>query len=127
MPDVPAETVTLEGETDSEKLLEDEPELVAPQPERTRPRAARASMHERRRIRRKRQLIKPARSNPTDPKPGAVKGNMALEEIVAVLALWKAWTLPLWTEALEQFAVPVYSVNVSLTALVPLTVAFEML
>ena len=78
------------------------------------------------RVRRKRQPTKPARSSPTEPKPGAVKGIVVLEEILVVFALWKAWTLPLWTEALEQFAVPVYSVNVSFTALVPLTVAFEM-
>ena len=50
MPDVPAETVKLEGETDKEKLLVDELELDAPQPERTKPRATRASMHERMRI-----------------------------------------------------------------------------
>ena len=107
MPDVPAETVTVEGETDKEKLLEDELELDPPQPERTKPRAARASMHERARIRRKRQPIKPARSNPVEPRTGAVIGSMELEEILAVLALWKVCIFPLRTEALEQFAVPV--------------------
>lgn len=107
MPDVPAETVTLEGETDSEKLLEDELELALPQPERTRPRAARASTHERTRVRRRHQPTRPARSNPAEPTPGAVKGNIMLEAILELLALWNAWTLPLWIEALEQFAVPV--------------------
>jgi len=107
MPDVPAETVTLEGEIDKEKLLEDELELDPPQPERTEPRAARAIMQERPRIRRKRQPIKLARNNPVEPRTGAVIGSMELEEILAVFALWKVWTFPLWTEALEQFAVPV--------------------
>jgi hypothetical protein len=107
MPDVPAETVTLEGETDSEKLLEDEPEPDVPQPESTSPRTARASTHERMRSRRIRVPIRPVRSNPAKPSPGAVKGTIVLEEILVVFALWKAWTLPLWTEAPEQFAVPV--------------------
>ena len=107
MPDVPAETVTLEGEIDKEKLLEDELELDPPQPERTKPSATRASMYERARIRRKRQPTMPARSSPREPKAAAVMGSVGLEEILLVLARWKAWTFPLWTEALEQFAAPV--------------------
>src|ERR1035438_7759531 len=107
MPDVPAQTVTVEGETDKEKLLEDELELDPPQPERTKPSATRASLYERARIRRKRQQTTPARSSPTQPKAATVIGIMGLEEILVVLVLWKAWAFPLWTELLEQFAVPV--------------------
>ena len=107
MPDVPAETVTLEGEIDKEKLLEDELELDPPQPERTKPSATRASMYERARIRRKRQPTIPARSSPMEPKAGTVIGSTGLEEILVVLALWKEWAFPLLTELLEQFAVPV--------------------
>jgi hypothetical protein len=107
MPDVPAETVTLEGEIDREKPLEDEPEVDPPQPERTKPKAKKASMHERPRTRRKRQPKMPASSNPMEPKAGVVIGSMESEEFLPVLTLWKAWTFPLLTEALEQSAVPV--------------------
>jgi len=107
MPDVPAETVTLEGEIDKEKLLEDELELDPPQPERTKPSATRASMYERVRIRRKRQPTIPARNSPTEPKSATVRGSTGLEEILVVLALWKEWVFPLLIELLEQFAVPV--------------------
>jgi hypothetical protein len=125
MPDVPAETVTLEGETDKEKLL-DELVVDPPQPERKKPSATRARVHETVRIRRKRQPTKAARSNPAEPKAGVVIGSIGLEEILEALELRKAWTLPLWTEAVEQFALPVMSVSVSLTALEPLIIAFEM-
>lgn len=107
MPDVPAETVTVEGEADKEKPLEDELELDPPQPERTKPTAAKASMYETARIRRKRQPTMPARSSPREPREAVVMGSVGLEEILLFLALWKAWTFPFWTEALEQFAVPV--------------------
>jgi len=82
--------VILEGETDKEKPLEDELELDPPQPERTKPSVTRASMYERARIRRKRHPIKPARSNPVEPRTGAAKGNAGREEIVAVVALRNA-------------------------------------
>jgi hypothetical protein len=107
MPDVPAEAVTVAGDTDKENPLEDELELDPPQPERTKPSATRAIMHERARIRRKRQPTMPARSSPREPKAAAVTGSIGLEEILLALVLWKAWTFPLWTEALEQFVVPV--------------------
>lgn len=108
MPDVPAEMVTVEGETDREKLLEDELELVEPQPETINPSATKASMYERERIRRKRQPIKPASNNPVEPRTGAATGNAGVEEIVVVVALRNAWwAFPLWAEAPEQFAAPV--------------------
>lgn len=90
MPEVPAEIVTLEGETDKEKSL-DALVVDPPQPERTKPSAARARMHEKAWIRRKRQPTIPARSSPTEPKAATVIGSTGLEEIlVVVLALWKA-------------------------------------
>ena len=98
----------LEGETDKEKLLEDEPELDPPQPERTKPSATRASMYEMARVRRKRHPIKPARRNPVEARTGASTGNAGTEEILVVGVLRNAWcAFPFWTEALEQFVVPV--------------------
>lgn len=99
--------MTVDGETETEKLLEEdetvEPELE--QPESPRAKVARANKQQRLRICLERRPTMSARRSPKTPKVAALIDRNELEERFFVLR--KAWTLPDWICALEQFAEPV--------------------
>ena len=107
MPDVPADTVTVDGETETEKVPEDEatdPELE--QPERPKPSSVRAMKQQRTPIWRRRRITHAARKRPRILKAAAlVDGEEELLETFVVFAI--ACNFPLPRSELEQFVAPV--------------------
>jgi hypothetical protein len=107
IPEEPAETVTVDGETDSRKLFE-AVELYQPlQPDIPRPSAASIKRHKKGRSRPKRHASEPGRNNAHSPKASfSGKVEEDFDETSIRVARRKSRTAPFASAALEQFAVP---------------------
>ena len=109
IPEVPAATVTVEGESDSEKLFEVEEvdvEDEEPQPESAKPTAASRRIGKMARRRRKRHPMRLAISKPKQPKEACSTRRAVVERVLFAAVERKELTFPL-KELLVQLAVPV--------------------
>jgi hypothetical protein len=105
MPDVPAETVTVDGETEREKLLDEFVDAELEQPESAKPNATIVRRQQRLRTCGERLPTKSARRSPNTPKVDAFVVRMVFEESFVVLR--KEWIFPALICALEQLDEPV--------------------
>lgn len=85
---MPAETVTVDGETETEKLLEEDDDAVEPeleQPESAKPKAVKVMRQQRLRICRDRRLTKSTRRSPTTLVAARLMDQAELEESFVAL------------------------------------------